>query len=72
MGMLMGEVLKLGNIIFQTPILIVGSLFLKTEWWLPNVALDEGGGFGIINGREVVEIIIQAGNYSCRHRTYYL
>jgi hypothetical protein len=63
--MLMGEVLKLGNIIFQIPILFVGSLFFKTEWWLPNVALDEGGGFGIINGDETNEIIIQVGNSSC-------
>jgi hypothetical protein len=69
--MLMGEVLKFGNIIFQTPILIVGSLFLKIEWWLQNVALDEGGGFGIINGDETNEIIIQVGVFSCHDWTCY-
>jgi len=67
----MGEVLKLGNIIFQTPILIVGSLFLKIEWRLQNVAPYEGGGFGIINGDETNEIIIQVGNSSCHDWTCY-
>ena len=31
LGLLMGKLLKPGNITFQTPILSVGSLFLKTE-----------------------------------------
>jgi hypothetical protein len=70
--MLMGEVLRLGNIIFQTPILFAGPLFLKIEWWLQNVALDEGGGFGIINGDEANEIIIQVGVSSCHDWTCYL
>jgi hypothetical protein len=68
----MGEVLKLGSIIFQTPILFAGPLFSKTEWWLQNVALDEGGGFGIINGDETNEIIIQVGVFSCHGWTCYL
>jgi hypothetical protein len=37
----MGKLLKPGNITFQTPILSVGSLFLKIEWRLPNVVLYE-------------------------------
>jgi hypothetical protein len=40
----MGELLKLGNIIFLTPIPFVGSLFLKIEGWQPNVALYEVDG----------------------------
>ena len=59
--MLMGEVLRLGNIIFQTPILFAGPLFLKIEWWLQNVALDEGGGFGIINGGNLMKLLFKFG-----------
>jgi hypothetical protein len=47
----MGKLLKSGNIIFQTPIPFVGSLFLKIEWWLPNVAPYEEGGMGIITSQ---------------------
>ena len=65
----MGKLLKPGSITFQTPILSAGPPFSKIEWWLQNAAVHKGGGFGIINGDETNEIIIQVAVSSCHDWT---